>query len=153
MWRGPIWRRARVGGGRWAVFEYASRPSWWKTFPANFRSGLKWFFGTATRWEHWLGRCLYGLLLVSIVFGFSGYRIAGGFGAAGLPFVMIGVIQLIVGFGVELFPPEMVERQSRPHPTKSASIFTQPGTGKVSGLFCLAVGVAIGTAHMWPANV
>lgn len=101
--------------------------------------------GRPTKWQHWLGRLLYLALALSIpttiVMGYLNIRVAGVLDSFALIFVIWGVIDLIRGAGVELYPREVWERPTEgPHPP----LFPPPGTTLWRGLFLLALGLING---------
>ncbi len=114
--------------------------------PGRVRGELERTFGTATRWEHWLGRALLAFVVASIAaFFFVRIRIGGVFDSSGLVWVAPAAIKLVGGAGVELFPPEVLARQSKGR----APLIVAPGEGKAAGFFFLTLGLIHGLAHLW----
>lgn len=109
-----------------------------------WKNELKEMLGPATRWEHWLGRVLSGATLFTMLLFCFNVRIAGVFHSAGLMWVLIGLICILTGLGMELFPPEVVERENRPEPGLDASFVGPPGTGTALGVVFLALGIWVG---------
>ena len=109
-----------------------------------WKSSLKEMFGTATRWEHWLGRLLLCATLFAMLLFCFNVRIGGVFHSAGLTWVLIGLICMLTGLGMELFPPEMVQYQSRPRLASDGNIIGPPGTRTTLGVVFLALGIWVG---------
>ena len=86
---------------------------------------------------------LCATLFAMLLFCFN-VRIAGVFNSAGLAWVLIGLICILAGLGMELFPPEMVDYQSRPRLASDGNIIGPPGTGTTLGVVFLALGIWVG---------
>lgn len=117
-----------------------------KTFISDVRRHV---LGKPTKASHWLGRVLYLSMWVSFLFFIFPSKVIGDFTTAGLAFMLIGLIQVLSGLGIEMFPPEVVEYQSRPKLAAEASMFTKPGEGTLTGLMWLAIGVICSWRTDW----
>ena len=104
---------------------------------------LKKIFGEATKPSHWVGRILSLALYASLCSFFVPIRVSEHLTTFGTPFALAGIIYCVQGFGIELFPSEVVEEASRPRPATEVSIVRNPGTGKIMGLFWIVVGLVI----------
>lgn len=116
-----------------------------ETMPTGIQI-IKELFGEAKTPQQWFGRCLMALMFLSVPAALFPISVAGVRVFRGTTFVLIGIMMILQGAGMNLWDEEFVEKHLKPDPGVEVSFITRSGDrqGIAYGLFWIAMGVAFG---------